>query len=647
MCSATTLQFGVGGRLGPRHLPFYRERALGGVGLLFTEQLSATPLSETAFPGAIAAYDERAIEDFRLLAEGLAERPTRLFAQLVAGGGMGASAQGLDGWGPVRAPSRIPTPGGDVPLPLSRDEIAVVVSDFARSAANLRAAGVHGIEVHGAHGWLVGEFLSPFYNRREDEYGGDVQGRCRFALEIGRAIREVLGDSFPVGLALSYDECIGQAGITLDETRRQLEVLMAAEVYDFYDLSIGAAHSEYMTISSMTVPENYAFPAATAAKRVVGDRAAVFVAGRVLDIHAAASAVSAGSADMVGMTRAHLADPHIVRKAREAREDEITRCIGENVCVRRALEGHPVACVVNPAAGREALWGDGSLRRADTPLDVLVVGAGPAGLRFAATAAARGHAIRVVERELEPGGHLQEIAWLPTRQSWWRAVDDLVGMLERHGGVLETGREVDVEAALSAAADLVVVATGAEWEAMGASSRRPERERIPVAGAAAAIGLGTALRAARRDPHALGRTVVIVDESASYAPLGLAEVLAAAGATVRVVTSAPAVGAEVAATLELPHVMPRLRALGVTFSVWRDIGDIDGRQVRLDDVWGGEGESLDDVDSVVLALRRASCDRLLDELLDAEVAAHVVGDARAPRTTIEVIHEAEELARGI
>jgi 2,4-dienoyl-CoA reductase-like NADH-dependent reductase (Old Yellow Enzyme family) len=156
MCSATTLQYGVDGLLGERHVAFYKERARGGVGLLVSEQLTATSLSETGFPNEIAAYDERQVERFRVLAAALQTYETRFFVQLVAGGAGGASTVGLDRWGPVRAPSSIPVPGGEIPSPLGAGEIERVILDFARSARNVRAGGLDGVEVHGAHGWLVG-----------------------------------------------------------------------------------------------------------------------------------------------------------------------------------------------------------------------------------------------------------------------------------------------------------------------------------------------------------------------------------------------------------------------------------------------------------------------------------------------------------
>ena len=648
MTTATTVQYGVAGMVNERHVHFYRERARGGVGLMFTEQLTATPLSDTGFPTSISAHDERQVERLAMVREALEPYPTRFFGQLVAGGATAASTGGLDVWGPARGPSDIGMAGGESPLPFSRDEIAQVVADYARSAANVKAAGLHGVEVHGSHGWLVGQFLSPFYNRRDDEYGGPVENRCRLALEIGHALRAEVGDDYPVGLALTYDEVMGDAGITLDDTLAQLEVLVADGVYDFYDLSIGAGHSAYLTISSMAVPEGYPIPAAARAKQLVGDRAAVFVAGRIVDLAMAARAVADGSTDIVGMTRAHLADPHLVRKAREGRKAETTRCIGANVCVGRALRAQQVTCVLTPATGREATLGHGTLEQARKPGRVIVVGAGPAGLRTAATAAARGHEVIAHERDELPGGHVRDMAWLPTRDRWSHAIEDLVSALERAGAKLHLRSQPTPDELIAAQPDAVIVATGADWEESGASSRRPDRASIPVSGGSNVLGLGPALARARHDVRSLGRRIVIADETGAYPALGLADALAAAGAEVHFVSAAGSIGnPQLASELELQHLLPRLRKSGVTLTVLHDIDRIEGSRVVVNDSLGGEGWELDDVDTVVLAQRRVPRVQLYRALESKVPRVQLVGDARSPRTTEAVIHEAELLARSL
>jgi 2,4-dienoyl-CoA reductase-like NADH-dependent reductase (Old Yellow Enzyme family) len=647
MTSAMTLQYGDGGFISDRHLAIYEERARGGVGLMFSEQLTASPLSPSPFGSEILAYEEAQVERFAALAERLAPYESRFFAQLFCGGVSGSSTAGLSGWGPVRGPSAIGAPGGETPRPLSVGEIETIAADFARSARHVKEGGLDGVEIHGAHGWLICQFLSPYYNRREDSYGGSVENRCRFAIEVGRAIRAEVGPDLPLGIALTYDEMIGADGITEEDSLAQLEVLSSAGVFDYFDLSIGAPHSVHFTIAPMAVPEGFSLDFARRARDVVAGRAKVFAAGRVVDPRMAAAAVRDGAVDMVAMSRAHLADPHLVRKAREGRSEEIRRCAGANVCVGRAKAGQPVACVLSPATGRELEgWPrDPAAAEVSGSRRVLVVGAGPAGLRAGAVLSARGHAVTVFERAQRAGGHLADLASLPTRGGWGRAVEDLLAELARSGGALRLGTEVDRALVEREAPDLVLLATGAEWEGTGASAAVPQG--IAGADAARVLGLDAAIELARVEPSRLGSSVLVADDTGTYAPLGLAEALASAGASVRFLTARDEIGPEPAFHLELPHLLPRLRALGVSLETGRAVVGVDADGVDAADLWGGAAERIADVDTVVFALRRRSRDGLAAELADSVPELITIGDAFAPRPTAAAIEEAERVAMTI
>jgi 2,4-dienoyl-CoA reductase-like NADH-dependent reductase (Old Yellow Enzyme family) len=658
MTSAMTLQYGEGGFVSDRHLAIYEERARGGVGLMFSEQLTASPLSPSPFPSEIRAYDVRQVERFAALAERLAPYDSRFFAQLFCGGVSGNSTNGLAPWGPVRGPSGVGAPGGATPAALGKGEIDQLVADFARSARHVREGGLDGVEIHGAHGWLICQFLSPFYNRREDEYGGPVENRCRLALEVGAAIRAEVGPEFPLGIALTYDEKIGDAGITEEDTLAQLEVLASAGVFDFFDLSIGAPHSVHFTIAPMAVPEGFSLDFAARARAVVAGRAAVFVAGRVVDPRMAAAAVREGAADVVAMSRAQLADPHLVRKAREGRAAEVRRCVGANVCVGRAKAGQPVACVLSPSTGREVegrAYGAPPRVAPDTVRKVLVVGAGPAGLRAGAVAAGRGHEVLVCERRQHAGGHLADLGRLPTREGWRKAVEDLLAELARAGAALRLGTEVDAALVDREHPDLVVLASGATWEATGNLSAAPNRsslvkesltndERAP--GGVRVLGLDAALELVADDPSGLGRSVLIADDSGAYAPLGLAEALAAAGTEVRFVTARHEVGTEPSFHLELPHLMPRLTALGVETEVDRTVRRVGADGVEIADHWGGAPQLHAGVETVVFALRRRPQVELAEALAGLAAAPELttIGDALAPRPTAAAIEEAERVA---
>jgi NADPH-dependent 2,4-dienoyl-CoA reductase/sulfur reductase-like enzyme len=379
----------------------------------------------------------------------------------------------------------------------------------------------------------------------------------------------------------------------------------------------------------------------------------------------AAAAVRDGAVDVVAMSRAHLADPHLVRKAKEGRLAEIRRCAGANVCVGRAKAGEPVACVLSPATGRELEgWPyDPSSAERSSSRRVLVVGAGPAGLRAGAVAAARGHEVSVYERRDRAGGHLADLATLPTREGWGRAVEDLLAELARSGAALRLGTEVDRALIDRESPDLVLLAAGAEWESTGATgavpvgiagrdpaavepSSRMERATLHTNGPRGArlLPLDTAIDVARIDPSRLGRSVLIADDSGTYAPLGLAEALASAGATVRFLTARDAIGSEPDFHLELPHLLPRLRALGVDLAAGRAVTGVDGDGVEVADLWGGPAERIAGVDTVVLALRRRSRDGLAAELAGAGPELLTIGDALAPRPTAAAFEEAERVA---
>jgi 2,4-dienoyl-CoA reductase-like NADH-dependent reductase (Old Yellow Enzyme family) len=642
MTSALTLQYADEGRISERHLAFYRERARGGVGLIFSEQLAASPLSNSPFSRALRAYDRELIRGFEQIAAEMQPYHTCFFAQLFAAGAASASSAGMDGWSPVRAPSRVGAPEGEMPLPLTRDDIGAIAADFAQSAKNVRDGGLNGVEIHGSHGWLVGQFLSPFYNRRNDDYGGCAENRCRFAIELGAAVRSAVGRDFPCGISLTYDELIGESGITPEDALRQLRILNDTGLFDFFDLSIGSTHQQHYTIASMAVPEGFALPFAAKAKAQVGRSAAILVAGRVVDPYMAAHAIEAGMADMVGMARAHLADPHLLRKVRFGDTEPVTHCVGVNACVKRALQDQPVICALNPVTGRESTWS--ALIPLRPRRTLAVIGAGPAGMRFALIAARAGHSVSLYERARCSGGHLATLAGLPGRGGWTTAIRDLEHGLTRAGAQLIQGREPMLSELMQS--DAVVVATGCTWDVSGESFSRFDRREIPGCASAHVLALDEAIRTATSDPPAdLGRHVMIVDGTGTFAPLGLAALLSSRGAEITLVTAHDSLGRVALSELDLPHIMPILQANRVRVIVSHDIRHIAEASVTVQNVWGGAAQSIEGVDAVVLALLRRPDDALFQKLRALRSDVHCIGDAVSPRPLEAIVYEAEALAR--
>lgn len=638
MMSALTLQYGEDGLISDRHVAFYAERARGGVGLMFSEQLDASPLSPSPFAHALRAYDRRQVVRFRNVADAVHPHGAKFFAQLFCAGAAGASTVGLERWAPVRGPSSIPAPGGEVPLPLSEAELERIAADFARSAQQVVEGGLDGVEIHGAHGWLVGQFLSPYYNHRQDAWGGNVENRCRLALRIGQSIRAAVGEDLPVGIALTTDELMGPAGITEDDTLAQLEVLAAPGLFDFFNLSVGSSHQQHFTIASMAVPQGFTLPFAARAKAALGSRAAVFISGRITDAAMAGQAVATGQADVIGMTRALIADPHLPARAQGHAAPAALRCIGANHCVSRALADQAVTCVLNPAAGRELIWQ--SLSPVAQGLQIRVIGAGPAGLSFAVTAARLGHAVEVFEAGADPGGHLRWLAALPTRSAWRQAIDDLCRSLQEAGGRLHLERELDETAALAGEADVIVIATGSAW-VLPAEPAVP-----PDGGGMRCLSLDQAIaQAARKDLTPFGRHVLIMDGTGTYAPLGLADLLSNAGIQVTLATEQRCVGTVAAMELDLPHVLPRLAQRGVTMHAERRLGRIQSHAVRLEGIWDQAPIGIEAVDCLVFAAQRQPESRLYERIRNLHPHVLCIGDALSPRSTAAVIHEGVNTAR--
>jgi NADPH-dependent 2,4-dienoyl-CoA reductase/sulfur reductase-like enzyme len=344
---------------------------------------------------------------------------------------------------------------------------------------------------------------------------------------------------------------------------------------------------------------------------------------------------------MVAMTRAQMADPQLVRKALENREQDVVRCVGANVCIRRLGENNHVACAINPAVGREAKLGEGTLKPAARGGRIGVVGAGPAGLRFAGIAAARGFDVTVFESTAQPGGRLRSLATLPGRQRWEQAIRNLLRPMEVHGARLRLSEKPTPQTL--GAFDLTVVATGAKFDLSGYSAYRPERHGIPGADASHVIGMDAAIERAARDPASLGRRVLIVDDGFEELAAGLAERLATEGAArVSIVSPRPWWGEALYRTYDIAHVMPRLRVAGVEIQPQVFVEKIEGAGATLYDIWNPKARRGIEADTVVLALGRSPV-----EPGELGVPAERIGDCLAPRSIEAVIYEGEERARAL
>lgn len=649
----STYYSGTGRFVSERLIAYYRERALGGVGLITTEQHIG--VSGTLFrSNCLTAFEPEAVPGLAAAGEAVHEHGAKLFVEILAPGAWDFCDRSLDDWHVSRGPSAMYVEHeGSYVAAMSAADIRRNVADLAATARNVLTAGLDGVTIHGAHGYLPQQFMSPVLNRRTDAYGGSAANRVRFNIEAGEAIREAVGDALALGIRLSIDERKGGAGVEESAVLEMVDIMVDAGVFDFFDVSIGGLGLHHLTVAPMSVEEGFLLPQGKAVKQVVGGRAKVFIVGKIRRLAMAEQALADGAGDVVGMGRALLADPHLVRKTLEGRAGEVARCIGAAACSAQPMTN----CQLNPTTGRELRWGGLAVDRAASSRRVLVVGGGPAGLRLAGTAAARGHDVVLVERDDELGGHLNEIKLLPTRGDWQMAIDDLVYRATRHGVEMRLGVEATPLLVASEDRDVVVVAAGARWPTSGYSwlpadigGVRPGGPRV--------VDVGQAARQAAADPKAFGRRVLVVASSGGYLPLGLAELLAGGGAELEVISQRPTVTDGVLFD-DIPLLMSRLARLGVRWHGDTRIVSVEDGVVVLADVFGGEPWGERQVDTIVLALPKQPRNALYDALVPSAEApqvergeangdgpeVHVIGDALAPRHLRVSIYEGEKLAR--
>jgi 2,4-dienoyl-CoA reductase-like NADH-dependent reductase (Old Yellow Enzyme family)/thioredoxin reductase len=611
------------GGIGDRYVEYMAERARGGAGLLIVEAAAVHPSTEKV--GLLNLFREEIVPGMKRLTQAVHAHGAPLFAQLSHLGNQDAGTSRLDRWHPVLAPTALPSVAtGRSAKEMDAEEIADVIHGYGQAAANAQAAGCDGVEISAGHGYLVCQFLSPLTNRRSDSYGGTPENRCRFAIEAAAEVRRRCGSDYPLGIRLSFDEFVGEAGLTPRRSEELIRILHASSLFDYFSITAGNYHSINRWVPTASAPGEGALAAhARAARGAVDASVPIVVAAGIRSIERAAEIAARRDADLVAMTRGHIADPALVSKARSGRSDEIVKCVGANQgCLRRAFANQGITCTVNPIAGREGSLGRAVKTRSPQPGHLLVIGGGPAGLKLAETAAGRGHRVTLLERERELGGQLNLSGRLPGRETWLELRDGLASSVRRLGVEVQLGTEADIETVRRSDADLVFIATGAHFERRGFSVAVPGREAIPGAHRGHVIDTATAIR----EPQRCRETVVVIDDNGDHASLALCLLLAAAGRSVGLVTRHPRPGNSLVQT-----------AANVRCTTEAHVVRIESEAVIVRSGWRAEERSLPAL-TVVLNMMRHS-DSLPRQLADAGLRATAIGDCLAPREVDDAIYE--------
>jgi dimethylamine/trimethylamine dehydrogenase len=537
------------------------------------------------------------------------------------------------------------------PKAMQADDIRRVREDWVAAARRSRDAGFDIVYVYGGHSYLPLQFLSPFYNRRRDEYGGSLENRARFWLETLEAVREAIGDECAIAIRLCV-EALGPAGVELDEGLGFVD--LADHLVDLWDVNVGSI-TEWSKDSgaSRFFPEGYQLEwtgrvREMTAKPIVG-------VGRLTNPDRMAEIVASGAWDLIGAARPSISDPFLPRKIEEGRYGEIRECIGCNICAAGAEYGNQIRCTQNATAGEEYRRGwhpERFDRAANADRDVLVVGAGPAGMECAIVLGKRGlRRVHVVEAEPEIGGIMRWIPRLPGLGEWGRVLNWRAVQLQKLGNVeVIAGTRLDAAAVREYGAEIVVVASGARWAGDGVNFLTHE----PISGADASLShVLTPEQVMLEGKLPPGERVVVFDADGYFMGPGLAEKLVAEGYRVELVTCHDLVSPLADETLEGALLRQHLHDVGVRMRTGTLLNGIEpGRLAAKDHL----GEPLElEADAVVLVTQRLSEEGLYLELQEDEDALRAqgieavfrIGDCVAPRLIADAIFDGHRFGREI
>jgi len=614
--AATVTNFNYrNGYVSDREVAYMEAQAEGGAGIVTTQGAYPDPKGEgKGFMGQMAIYDDRFIPGLARIAEAIHRHGALAALQIMHCGREGGVE--LDY---CVMPSVVPQRLSyfKPPREMTLQEIEQAVRDHVAAARRAVEAGFDIIEISGIVGYLISTFISRYTNRREDRYGGDLRSRCRLMVEVIQGIKAEVGDKVPVGIRLCGLELLDDRGGNTPE--ESLETFKIAEEAgaDYVSVTIGW-HESARSVITRDVPMGHWLPVARRVKEVV--KIPVMMAFRIFTPELAEEALSRGDIDFWEVCRPMIADPQLPKKAAEGREHEIVPCVACNLCFSRLYYHQPIMCTVRPTLGHEGEpeWGYRALPKAPRRRKILVVGGGPAGLQFAATAAKRGHEVVLLERSAELGGSLLLASKVERSDGeLLRFVSYLKGECERSGVELLVGREAYPKDAEGF--DLTVLAHGARY-------LKPFPEAIIP-------------KEAFSPSLTPGRAAVIGGEGVGVA---LALYLSSRGFQVAIIEEAPRIGRDVN-PFYLWRYIQILKKRGVQILTGSRPLVLDQGKLLLSHPGG---ERALEVDLVITALREDRSSELQAWMAHAPQVL-LVGDARRPRRLHNSVHEAYRIAKDL
>ncbi|MFM2355125.1 MAG: hypothetical protein RLZZ528_861 [Pseudomonadota bacterium] len=555
--------YGDDGMPKDRYRLYHLERARGGVAMVMTAGSASVSRDSPPVFSNLLVWKDEIVPWMKRLSDDCHEAGAAVMIQLSHLGRRTRWDKGdwlpVVGAGPDREPAH-----RAFPKPAEDWDIDRIIRDYADAAERMHAAGLDGVEFL-AHGHLLDQFISPLTNKMDGPYGGSLENRARLALEVLAACRKRVGDRFILGIRYGGEEA-EPGGTTVEEGVALGKIFRDSGLVDYLNINRGRIHTDPAMTDMIPIQGMRSAPHLDLAGRI---RAEVGMptlhAARIPDVATARYAVATGQLDMVGMTRAHLADPHVVRKIIENREDDIRPCVGANYCLDRIYQGGMALCLHNPATGREQTMPH-TIPPAVGRKRITIVGAGPAGVEAARVAAERGHEVTVFEAADQPGGQIRLTALDTRRREMSSIIAWRMAQCEKRGVSFHFNTYADADTVLATIPDEVIIATGG----------LPQTE-ILVSGNDLVHSAWDILSGDVKP----GANVLIFDDAGDHAALQAADLISATGAAVEIVTPDRSFSPEVMAMNLVPY-MRNLQKRDTTFTVtWRLLAVArEGNQLR-------------------------------------------------------------------